>query len=45
MLVGQAELQAESWTGIRPPAGLMRQAALAALEPSRGAVDPERTGL
>jgi len=32
MLVAQAELQIAAWTGHRPPAGLMRQAALRRLE-------------
>lgn len=45
MLVGQAELQAESWTGIRPPAGVMKHAALASLEASHGETHPERTWL
>jgi shikimate 5-dehydrogenase len=31
MLVAQAERQAEFWTGARPPAGLLRATALAAL--------------
>jgi 3-dehydroquinate dehydratase/shikimate dehydrogenase len=35
MLVRQAELQAEFWTGLGPPAGVMRRAAVAALGPRR----------
>ena len=31
MLVAQAEDQSEWWTGRRPPAGLMREAAMAVL--------------
>jgi 3-dehydroquinate dehydratase/shikimate dehydrogenase len=41
MLVGQAELQAESWTGIKPPPGVMKRAALASLEASHTETHPE----
>ena len=34
MLVGQAQEQAEWWTGIRPPARVLRDAALSALTPA-----------